>query len=156
MSLGHDFYMGEALKEARKALEAGEVPVGAVIVFEGKIIARAHNQVELLQDATAHAELIATTQAARFQENWRLAGMTVFATKEPCMMCAGALVHARITRLVFGARDEREGCAGSRLNLVQDNPLRHRIETTGGVREEECAALLKDFFRSLRTHTLNT
>lgn len=145
-----EHFMAEALKEARKAEDKEEVPVGAVIVHENRVIARAHNQVELLKDATAHAELIAITQAESTLGDWRLDGATLYVTKEPCFMCAGALVQARVTRLVYGARDVKAGGAGSALNLVQDPKLNHWVEITAGVRETECKSLLQDFFKKLR------
>lgn len=144
------FFIGEALRQAVKAFEAGEVPVGAVIVREGRVIARAHNQVELLKDATAHAEMLAITQAEAATGDWRLTGCTLFVTKEPCPMCAGALVHARVDRVVFGAADPRAGCAGSALNLLQFPSFNHRCDVAGGIREEECRNLLRQFFLQQR------
>ncbi|MGA2853025.1 MAG: tRNA adenosine(34) deaminase TadA [Verrucomicrobiota bacterium] len=145
-----DFFMGEALRQAVKAFEAGEVPVGAVIVREGRIIARAFNQVEALKDATAHAEMLALTQAQEIAGDWRLTECTLYATKEPCPMCAGAIVHTRLARVVFGAADPKGGAAGSALNLLQFPSLNHRCEITGGVRDAECRALLKNFFAEQR------
>src|SRR5580658_142700 len=135
------FFMGEALRQAARAWEAGEVPVGAVIVRAGRIIARAYNQVELLKDATAHAEMLAVTQAEEAAGDWRLTDCTVYVTKEPCPMCAGAMVHARLARVVFGAYDEKGGAAGSALNLLQFPTLNHRCEITRGVRDAECRSL---------------
>jgi tRNA(adenine34) deaminase len=145
-----DFFMGEALRQAVKAGEADEVPVGAVIVREGKIIARAFNQVETLKDATAHAEMLALTQAENAAGDWRLTDCTLYVTKEPCPMCAGAVVHTRLARVVFGAADPKGGAAGSALNLLQFPTLNHRCEITGGVREVECQALLRNFFAKQR------
>ena len=145
-----DYFMGEALRQAAKADEAGEVPVGAVIVREGKIIARAYNQVELLKDATAHAEMLALTQAEEFTGDWRLNDCTLYVTKEPCPMCAGAMVHARLARVVFGASDPKAGAAGSAMNLLQFPTLNHRCEITRGAREPECRALLQNFFAGRR------
>ncbi len=145
-----DFFMGEALRQAARAREADEVPVGAVIVRGGKIIARAFNQVETLKDATAHAEMLALTQAQEIAGDWRLTDCTLYATKEPCPMCAGAIVHTRLARVVFGAADPKGGAAGSALNLLQFPTLNHRCEITGGVREPECRALLKEFFAAQR------
>jgi len=145
-----DYFMGEALRQAAKAREAGEVPVGAVIVREGRVIARAFNQVELLKDATAHAEMLALTQAEEVTDDWRLTGCTLYATKEPCPMCAGAIVHARLARVVFGASDPKAGAAGSAMNLLQFPGLNHRCEITRGVRETECRALLQSFFAEQR------
>ena len=126
------------------------MPVGAVIVRGGKIIARAFNQVESLKDATAHAEMLALTQAESAVGDWRLTDCTLYVTKEPCPMCAGAIVHTRLARVVFGAADPKGGAAGSALNLLQFPTLNHRCEITGGVREAECRALLKDFFAAQR------
>jgi tRNA(adenine34) deaminase len=145
-----DFFMGEALRQAGRAREADEVPVGAVIVRGGKIIARAFNQVEALKDATAHAEMLALTQAQEAAGDWRLTDCTLYVTKEPCPMCAGAVVHTRLARVVFGAADPKGGAAGSALNLLQFPTLNHRCEITGGMREPECRALLKDFFSAQR------
>jgi len=145
-----DYFMSEALRQAAKAYENGEVPVGAVIVSKGRILARAFNQVELLKDATAHAEMLALTQAEEVMGDWRLTGCTLFVTKEPCPMCAGAIVHTRLARVVFGASDSKAGAAGSAMNLLQFPTLNHRCEITRGVRREECCALLQDFFRAQR------
>ena len=145
-----DFFMGEALRQAAKACEKDEVPVGAVIVRAGKIIARAFNQVEALKDATAHAEMLALTQAEIAVGDWRLTDCTLYVTKEPCPMCAGAIVHTRLARVVFGASDPKGGAAGSALNLLQFPTLNHRCEITGGVRELECRVLLKEFFAAQR------
>jgi tRNA(adenine34) deaminase len=145
-----DFFMGEALRQAVKAGEADEVPVGAVIVRAGKIIARAFNQVETLKDATAHAEMLALTQAENAAGDWRLTDCTLYVTKEPCPMCAGAVVHTRLARVVFGAADPKGGAAGSALNLLQFPTLNHRCQITGGVREPECRALLQNFFAKQR------
>jgi len=145
-----DWFMSEALRMARRALAADEVPVGAVVVRAGRVIARAHNQVELLKDATAHAEMLALTQAAAAVGDWRLSDCTLYVTKEPCPMCAGAIVHARLARVVFGAPDVKAGAAGSVLNLLQFPPFNHRCAVTGGVRLEECRALLQEFFRQKR------
>jgi len=144
------YFMGEALRQAQRALAAAEVPVGAVVVQEGRIIARAYNQVELLKDATAHAEMLALTQAQAAAGDWRLTGCTLYVTKEPCPMCAGAVVHTRLQRVVFGAADPKAGAAGSALNLLQFPTLNHRCEITGGVREAECRALLLQFFAGQR------
>ena len=144
------FFMGEALRQAVRAADAGEVPVGAVIARAGRVVARAYNQVELLKDATAHAEMLAVTQAEEAAGDWRLTDCTLYVTKEPCPMCAGAMVHARLARVVFGARDEKGGAAGSALNLLQFPTLNHRCEITGGVREAECRALLREFFAEQR------
>jgi tRNA(adenine34) deaminase len=145
-----DYFMGEALRQAAKAYEKGEVPVGAVIVREGHIIARAFNQVEELKDATAHAEMLALTQAEEAVGDWRLTDCTLYVTKEPCPMCAGAIVHTRLGRVVFGAGDPKGGAAGGAMNLLQFPSLNHRCEVTPGVRLDECRALLQDFFAGQR------
>ena len=147
---GHELFMGEALRLAKKAVAAEEVPVGAVVVRAGKIIARAWNQVESLKDATAHAEMLALTQAEAAVGDWRLVDCDLYVTKEPCVMCAGAIVHTRIRRLVFGCPDLRAGAAGSLMNLLQQPAFNHRCEITGGVLQNECAALLQEFFRKKR------
>ena len=146
----HDDYMMMALKEAQKAYEIREVPVGAVIVHEGHIIAKAHNQRELLHDPTAHAEMIAITQASSHLQSWRLENVTMYVTLEPCAMCAGAMVLARIPELVFGARDPKAGAAGSVMNILRDERLNHRVTVTAGVLEQQCGAILRDFFVRLR------
>ena len=143
-------FMGEALRQAAKAYEAEEVPVGAVIVREGRIIGRAWNQVELLKDATAHAEMLALTQAQDAVGDWRLTDCTLYVTKEPCPMCAGAIVHTRLARVVFGASDAKGGAAGGALNLLQFPTLNHRCEITSGVRADECVTILKSFFSEQR------
>ena len=143
-------FMREALRLAAKAREADEVPVGAVVVRAGKIIGRAYNQVELLKDATAHAEMLALTQAEAAVGDWRLVDCDLYVTKEPCVMCAGALIHVRIRRLVFGCADKRSGAAGSVMNLLQNPVFNHRCEITSGVLQNECAAILQDFFRKKR------
>lgn len=145
-----EIYMREALKEAQKAFDKDEVPVGCVIVYEGKIIARAHNQVELLNDPTAHAEMIALTSAASFLNSKWLNDVSLYVTIEPCSMCAGALVLARIKNLIYGATDPKTGACGSILNIVNHKKLNHRIKVTKGILEEECAAILKEFFKKKR------
>ncbi len=143
-------FMKEALKEAHLALEEDEVPVGAVIVHSGRIVARAHNQRETLQDPTAHAEMIALTQAAAAVGRWRLTDMTIYVTLEPCAMCAGALVLARMGRLVFAARDPKTGACVSLYRIIQDERLNHRVKVTEGVLQQESADLLKAFFQKRR------
>jgi len=145
-----EFFMRQALRLAKKAAEAGEVPVGAVVVRAGKIIARACNQVELLKDATAHAEMLALTQAEAAVVDWRLTECDLYVTKEPCAMCAGALVHTRIQRVIFGCRDPSAGAAGSVINLLQMPGFNHRCDVASGVSQNECAAILQDFFRRRR------
>jgi tRNA(adenine34) deaminase len=149
------YFMGEALRQAAKAFQAEEVPVGAIIVREGRIIARAFNQVELLKDATAHAEMLAITQAEEAVGDWRLHDCTLYITKEPCPMCAGAIVHVRLERVVFGAPDSKAGAAGSALNLLQFPTLNHHCLITSGVRTDECAQLLRTFFQQQRTKMHN-
>lgn len=142
--------MREALTEARRAFDKGEVPVGAVAVRDGVIIARGHNLREALRDPTAHAEMIALRQAAAVLHGWRLTGVTLYCTLEPCAMCAGAMVHARLPRLVYGARDPKAGAAGSVLDLLASPALNHRVEVTQGVLQDEAASLLARFFGQLR------
>jgi len=144
-----EHYMQEALKEAVKAFDSDEVPVGAVIVHKGMVIGRAHNQIKLLKDPTAHAEMIAITQAASHLGNERLLDTTVYVTIEPCAMCAGAMVLGRVKRLVFGATDPKTGAFGSALD-VNKLALNHKIVVAKGILGEECAALLKEFFREKR------
>ena len=142
--------MDEAFRLAQRAAEAGEVPVGAVIVHEGHVIGRAHNQVEMLHDATAHAEMIAITQAAEALENWRLEGAEIYVTLEPCPMCAGALVNSRVSRIVYGADDPVAGACGSVFNIVNEKRMVHRIPVVKGVMADRCSELLKSFFRERR------
>jgi tRNA(adenine34) deaminase len=150
-----DYFMGEALREAAKAYQRDEVPVGAVIVREGRIIARAFNQVEELKDATAHAEMLALTQAENAIGDWRLTDCTLYVTKEPCPMCAGAVIHTRLLRVVFGVGDPKSGAAGGALNLLQFPTLNHRCDITSGVRLAECLALLQNFFAGQRAARKN-
>jgi tRNA(adenine34) deaminase len=144
------YFMGEALRQAAKAYQAEETPVGAVVVRAGRIIARAFNQVELLKDATAHAEMLALTQAESVISDWRLTNCTLYVTKEPCPMCAGAVVHVRLARVVYGVSDPKCGAAGGKLNLLQYPSFNHQCEITRGVRESECRALLQTFFAEQR------
>jgi len=145
------FFMGQALREARKAFAVGEVPVGAVVACKGRIIARAWNQVETLKDATAHAEMLALTAAQQALGDWRLGQCTLYVTKEPCPMCAGAVVHCRPERVVFGCPDPKGGAAGGWINLLDANPpLNHCCEVSAGVLGEECLELLQLFFREAR------
>jgi tRNA(adenine34) deaminase len=139
-------FMHEALRQARKAFAQEEVPVGAVVVRDGRVIARAFNQVEMLKDATAHAEMLAITQAEAAVGDWRLNDCDLYVTKEPCAMCAGALVHVRMRRVIFGCRDPRGGAAGGAINLFQMPGLNHHCEVTADVVGDECAAILKEFF----------
>jgi tRNA(adenine34) deaminase len=142
--------MMEALAEARRAAEIGEVPVGAVVVRGGEVMGRGHNRREIDGDPLAHAELLAIRQAAAAVGGWRLSGCTLYATLEPCAMCAGALVNSRVERLVYGAADPKAGYCGTLGDVVQDPRLNHRLEVTAGVLEGESAALLRSFFASLR------
>ncbi|MDD5349776.1 MAG: tRNA adenosine(34) deaminase TadA [Chthoniobacteraceae bacterium] len=144
------FFMGEALRQAQRAYAADEVPIGAVVTHKGRIIARAFNQVETLQDATAHAEMLAITQAESVLGNWRLNECELFVTKEPCPMCAGAIVHVRFARIVFGCPDPKGGGAGGHFNIVQSPNLNHRCEITHSVRLDECRDLLRSFFAEKR------
>jgi tRNA(adenine34) deaminase len=147
-------YMREALRLAQKAFDQEEVPVGSVVVRDGRIIARAFNQVELLKDATAHAEMLAITQAEAAVGDWRLNDCDLYVTKEPCAMCAGALVHVRMRRVIFGCADPRSGAAGGTINLLQLPGLNHHCEITSGVLAEQCGALLQDFFKARRDANL--
>ena len=142
--------MREALRLAKKAYAADEVPVGAIVVREGRIIGRAYNQVELLKDATAHAEMLALTQAEAAVGDWRLTDCDLYVTKEPCVMCAGALVHARVRRVIFGCADECAGAAGSIINVLQMPTLNHHCDISSGVLQNECASILQDFFKQKR------
>ena len=143
-------FMAEAIDEARRAGAAGEVPVGAVVVLAGAVIGRGHNQPIALADPTAHAEVLALREAARRLGNYRLPGATLYATVEPCAMCCGAAVHARVARVVYGAADPKGGAAASLYRLLDDGHLNHRASVSGGVRGEECAALLREFFEARR------
>ena len=143
-------YMQKALREAEAAARADEVPVGAVVVYEDKVIGRAHNQRELLADPTAHAEMLALTQAASYLENWRLLGCTLYVTLEPCPMCAGAMVLARIDRVVFGTTDPKAGACQTLYRIADDERLNHRVEVISGVLAQPCEMLLKDFFAKKR------
>lgn len=143
-------FMRLALAEAERALHHGDVPIGAVIVKDEEVIARACNERELAADPTAHAEMLALRAAATEVGSWRLQGMTMFVTLEPCPMCAGAIVLGRIDRLVYGPQDPRAGAAYSLYNIVQDDRLNHQVELTTGVLEEECADLLRSFFEDKR------
>ncbi|MBD2863569.1 tRNA adenosine(34) deaminase TadA [Paenibacillus oceani] len=146
----HELWMEEAIKEAKKAEELKEVPIGAVIVKEGRIIARGHNLRETTHDPTAHAEMIAIREASEVLGAWRLLDCTLYVTLEPCPMCAGAIVQARVKTVVYGTPDPKAGCAGTLMNLLQEERFNHRTELVDGVLRERCAGLLTDFFRSLR------
>lgn len=143
-------FMEQALLEAQKAYDMDEVPIGAVVVKDGEIIARGHNLRETGRDPTLHAEMVAIREAARYLGGWRLTGCELYVTIEPCPMCAGAIMQARIQRVVFGAMDPKAGCAGSLYNLLQDPRFNHQVEVVGGVMEEECRRIMQDFFRKRR------
>jgi tRNA(adenine34) deaminase len=144
-------YMDLALAEAKKAEALGEVPVGAVVVAGGVVAGRGFNHPIATHDPTAHAEIIAMREAGRGLANYRLAGATIYCTVEPCMMCAGAMIHARVARLVFGTPDAKAGSAGSIYNVLTDPRLNHRVELVSGIRETECSAILRDFFTRRRS-----
>ena len=145
-----EYFMRQALLCAEKAAAAGEVPVGAVAVRDGRIIARAWNQVEQLKDATAHAEVLLISALSSLTGDWRLDGIDLYVTKEPCAMCAGAMVNSRIRRVVFGMGDPRSGCAGSALDITGFPGMLHQVEVTGGILEQDCKELMRSFFRSVR------
>ena len=146
----HERWLGEALREARLAADKGEVPVGAVVVRDDKIIGRGHNQVESLRDPTAHAEVVAIGAAGSQGDSWRLDGATLYVTLEPCTMCSGAILLSRVGQVVFGASDPRAGGVISTARLLDGNPYRQQIEVVGGIRAEECGALLREFFAERR------
>ncbi|MCS7228797.1 MAG: tRNA adenosine(34) deaminase TadA [Candidatus Kryptonium sp.] len=150
----HEYWMEYALKEAQKAFELGEVPVGAVVVYKGQIIAKGYNQVESLRDATAHAEMIALSAAYNYFQSWRLNGCTLYVTLEPCPMCAGAIVLSRIDKVVFGAYDFKAGACGSVYNITGDGNLNHKVEVIGGIMADESQSLLRVFFQELRKNEL--
>lgn len=139
-----------ALKEAEAAVSENEVPVGAVLVLDGKVVASAHNRRESENDPTAHAELLVLRKGAAETDNWRLTGSTLYVTKEPCVMCAGAMVNARLTRLVYGCRDSRYGAVASQYQIASDARLNHRIDVLSGILEDECSDILKKFFKVRR------
>ena len=151
MNISHDVYMKMALREARDALKEGEVPVGAVIVSDGAVIGRAHNQVERLNDATAHAEMIALTQASAALQDWRLEACSMYVTLEPCAMCAGALVQCRMPLVVFGTRDWQQGGLLSNFGIARFPKHTHRVDVIEGVCEIECREMLQIFFDTLRS-----
>lgn len=146
----HEKFMDIAFREAEKAFKIGEIPVGAIIVKDGVIIGKGYNQVETLKDPTAHAEIIAITAAANYLESKWFEGCTIYVTLEPCIMCAGAIVLARIPTLVFGAFDPKAGACGTLYNLVQDKKLNHRVHVISGVNDLKCQSILKDFFNIMR------
>ncbi len=142
--------MMEALKEAQKAQDLGEVPIGCVIVKDGKIIGRGYNRTVIEKDPTAHAEILAIREAANFLGGWRLLGTDLYVTCEPCAMCAGAMIWARVQRVVFGTKDAKAGAAGSVINILQEDGLNHQVEIESGILEEPCKAILQSFFRDIR------
>ncbi|ARA98140.1 MULTISPECIES: tRNA adenosine(34) deaminase TadA [Geobacillus] len=150
-----EYYMRLAIEEAKKAEQIGEVPIGAVIVQDGRVIARAHNLRETEQRAIAHAEILAIDEACQATGSWRLERATLYVTLEPCAMCAGAIVLSRIERVVFGASDPKGGCAGTLMNLLQESRFNHQADVTSGVLASECGSLLSDFFRRLRERKKN-
>jgi len=155
MMSNDEYYMKLAIEEAKKAERIGEVPIGAIIVQDGRVIARAHNLRETEQRAIAHAEVLAIDEACRVTGSWRLERAVLYVTLEPCAMCAGAIVLSRIERVVFGASDPKGGCAGTLMNLLQENRFNHQAEVASGVLAEECGALLSGFFRRLREQKRN-
>lgn len=149
----HIRFMEQALIEAEKAKLMDEVPIGAVIVKNGEIIARAHNLRETLKNPIAHAEMLAIQEASKNINSWRLDDCVLYVTLEPCQMCAGSLIQARISELVYGTIDPKAGCAGTLLNFLQDERFNHKVKITSGIMEEECSKILKDFFKELRKKT---
>ena len=150
MKQTHDYWMKQALIQADKAFKSKEIPVGAVVIKEDKVIGRAYNQREQLNDPTAHAEIIAITAAANTLGDWRLNGCTLYVTKEPCSMCAGAIINSRISRLVFGAYDDQKGCCGSMYQICGDKRLGSNTVVKGGVLEDRCSEILSEFFHLKR------
>ena len=151
-------WMHQALLEAKKAAALGEIPVGAVIVRDEQVIARAHNRRELDQDAMAHAEVLCIQQACRVLNSWRLSGCTLYVTLEPCPMCSGAIINSLLDRVVYGAKDDKAGCAGSVLNLLKEPGFNHQAQVVTGILEEECSEMMSGFFSELRKkkHLLET
>lgn len=145
-----EFYMKEAIKQAKRAARIDEVPIGCVIVYDNKIIARGYNQRNKKKTTLAHAEILAIAKAGKVIGDWRLEDCTMYVTLEPCQMCAGAIVQARMKRVVLGSKNAKAGCAGSVLNLLQEQRFNHQVELTDGVLEEECSIMLSDFFKQLR------
>lgn len=143
-------FMKQALEEAQQAALLGEVPIGAVLVYEGKIIARAHNLRETTQNATTHAELLVIQEACKKIGSWRLEDTTLYVTLEPCPMCAGAILQSRVSRVVYGARDQKAGCVDSLYHLLNDERFNHECDVTEGILAEECGQILTDFFKALR------
>lgn len=150
MEFNDEYYMKEALKAAQDAYDAGEVPIGAVIVHNGEIIGRGFNKRNTEDNPLCHAEIIAINEAAHFMGDWRIEECTMYVTVEPCPMCAGAIVQARIPRVVYGAKNPKAGCAGSVLDVLNEPKLNHQVDVTEGVLKEECAAMMKEFFKRFR------
>jgi tRNA(adenine34) deaminase len=151
MSADQDYkFMQAALRQAQVAYDAAEVPIGCVIVKEGKIVGRGYNQVESLQDATAHAEILAIGAASNTLENWRLQGCTLYVTLEPCPMCAGAILNSRIERIVYGCKDKRLGACGTTIDFLPNNPIHRSVAIQGGILQEECLGIIQAFFIELR------
>ena len=148
--IDHEKWMKAAFREAEKAFEQDEVPIGAVVVQNGRIIGRGYNQCESLTDSTAHAEIIAITSASNTIKDWRLKDCQLYVTKEPCPMCAGALVNARIDMVIFGMYDEKEGCCGSLYQLCRDNRFKHQLTVKGGIMEDPCTLIMQEFFKKKR------
>ena len=146
----HEKWMKLAFREAEKAFEQDEVPIGSVVVQDGQIIGRGYNQCESLNDPTAHAEIIAITSAANTIKNWRLKGCSLYVTKEPCPMCAGALINSRIDQVIFGMYDEQEGCCGSLYQLCCDPRFKHQLTVKGGIMEDPCTLMVQEFFKKQR------
>ena len=147
----HTKYMHLALKEAKKAYNLDEVPVGCIIVYKDQVIAKAHNLKETKQKATAHAEILAINQASEYLKNWRLSECDLYVTLEPCAMCAGAMIWARIQKVIFGVKDSKGGAAGSVINVLQEEGFNHQVEIKSGILEEPCKEILQSFFREIRT-----
>ncbi len=149
-NMDHSHFMHEAIKEAAKSTKTGDVPIGALAVLDGKIIARAHNEKQKRNDSTAHAELLCLQKAAKKLKTWRLNNVDIYTTLEPCSMCAGAMVLARIKTLIYGTKDPKAGAAGSILNITKHKKLNHKIKVVKGIMKEECSVIIKNFFNSLR------
>lgn len=149
-------YMKEALKLAKKAASIGEVPIGCVIEYQGKIIGRGYNRRKTDKNTLSHAELIAIKKASKVLDDWRLEGCTMYVTLEPCQMCSGAIVQARIPRVVIGCMNPKAGCAGSIMDILHEPKFNHQVETISGMLEEECSSVLKDFFKNMRERIKNT
>ncbi|WP_010279819.1 tRNA adenosine(34) deaminase TadA [Paenibacillus senegalensis] len=151
--MNHEHWMREALQEAKKAEQKKEVPIGAIVVWNDRIIGRGHNLRETSLDPTSHAEMIAIREASEYLQAWRLLDCSLYVTLEPCPMCAGAIVQSRIPRVIYGTPDPKAGCAGTLMNLLQEERFNHRVEVISGVLREECASLLTSFFRQLRSQS---